>query len=270
MKRATDEYRIQLTGAVPAQATGEKTILLGWHDGIGVFAAWDIRRHSDQASSSPSMQIKEEALLDAHRRAFSVYIRSNGERAVAFRPEYLAEYATNSDAIHDESSASRSTIEMLNKVDELPEADIERIVSPSRRAVVATIKRRFREYDFRRRILGAYGYRCAMCGLQLNLVEAAHILPVADDESTDETSNGVALCSLHHAAFDRNLVSFDERYRIEVSSTEKDSLHEEKLDARLADFEGDLRDAIILPADGRDYPKQKYISRSRIVRNWSR
>ncbi|MDQ2696688.1 MAG: HNH endonuclease [Pseudomonadota bacterium] len=47
----------------------------------------------------------------------------------------------------------------------------------------------------------------------------AHIIPVAADSSTDETTNGIALCALHHKAYDQNLLGFDEDYRIEISGS---------------------------------------------------
>lgn len=61
------------------------------------------------------------------------------------------------------------------------------------------------------------------------MTEAAHIIPVAAPTSTDETKNGVALCALHHTAFDRNLISFDERYKIEISDPEVSRLAEVNL-----------------------------------------
>lgn len=107
-----------------------------------------------------------------------------------------------------------------------------------------------------------------MCAVQLELIDAAHIIPVAASNSTDETTNGIALCKLHHAAFDRNLISFDERYKIEVSDKETKRLTNENLAGGLKEFTRHLKTAIILPTDKRDYPSEVYIREARIVRNW--
>jgi putative restriction endonuclease len=107
-----------------------------------------------------------------------------------------------------------------------------------------------------------------MCGIQLDLLDAAHILPVAADGSTDATNNGVALCKLHHAAYDRNLVSFDENFTIEVSATETSRLSQVQRAGGLNDFREALKSALILPNDRRDYPSAEIISASRHVRNW--
>ena len=216
--RAADEFRVQLTGVVPAMQAHETTVLLGWHEEYEVFAGFDIAKHAGQRSISPSIQVKQDALLAAHTKTFSAYERANGELAITFRPEFLVDYALNSAGLHSHKGNVAEYARMLSELDAISEKDIDSVTDPNRREVITTIKRKYRQADFRARVLAAYEHRCAMCGMQLELVEAAHILPVAADGSTDETANGVALCALHHNAFDRALVSFNERYLIEVSA----------------------------------------------------
>lgn len=265
--RASDEYRIQLTGVVPQEHPDDITLLLGWHSGYEVFAAWDIRRHDGQDSSSPSAQIREDVLKEAHSQQFSVGSRANGEIVVAFRPQFLVDYAMVSTALHRSGSVDGG-LELLSDLDGVSDADIEVVGNSERKRIVATIVRRYRAADFRNRVLGAYGHRCAMCGVQLELLDAAHILPVADDNSTDETTNGVALCKLHHAAFDRNLVSFDESFGITVSDAECGRLAKMQRLGGLDAFTDGLKTALILPNDRRDYPAAHFISLARRVRNW--
>lgn len=70
-----------------------------------------------------------------------------------------------------------------------------------------TVTRRRRDPAFRQRILDAYSYRCAVCGLDLRLgnmtvaLEAAHIR-WHQAGGPDVEPNGLALCSLHHKVFD--------------------------------------------------------------------
>lgn len=265
--RAPDEYRIQFTGAVPIDHPDAITLLLGWHEGYEVFAAWDIRQHAGQDSASPSAQIKEGTLQQAHTHRFAIQTRLNNEIVVAFRPEFFVEYALNSKSLHRVGRAVQDYA-VLNRVEDLTDGDVNAIVNAERRQVVATIVKRYRAADFRQRVMGAYNNCCAMCGVQLELIDAAHILPVVDHRSTDETRNGVALCKLHHAAFDRNLVSFDERYTIEVSNTEVARLGLARRDAGLAGFTRALRPALILPSDRRDYPSSDFVRKARDVRKW--
>lgn len=80
--------------------------------------------------------------------------------------------------------------------------------------------------------------------------------------------NGIALCKLHHAAFDKNLCSFDARYKIEISESEVSRLAAVNLAGGLDMFKKQLLTAIILPNDRRDYPPPQYIDEARKVRNW--
>lgn len=48
------------------------------------------------------------------------------------------------------------------------------------------------------------------------LLDAAHITPDSEDEGDPVVTNGVALCKLHHAAFDRFFFAIRPDYVIEV------------------------------------------------------
>lgn len=72
---------------------------------------------------------------------------------------------------------------------------------------------------FRKEIRNAYDQRCVMCGGRFPAsiynekpgVDAAHILPWAEYD-LDEVYNGVALCKLHHWAFDEGILLIVFRY----------------------------------------------------------
>ncbi len=66
-----------------------------------------------------------------------------------------------------------------------------------------------RSSTFSRNVIQAYDGLCAMCDLDLGLVEGAHIYPAQAPGSMDEIWNGIALCSNHHAAFDKHLIKVD-------------------------------------------------------------
>jgi hypothetical protein len=52
-------------------------------------------------------------------------------------------------------------------------------------------------------VLAAYRHQCSLCRLKHEeLLDAAHIIPDADPEGEPVVSNGLALCRLHHSAFD--------------------------------------------------------------------
>jgi putative restriction endonuclease len=108
-----------------------------------------------------------------------------------------------------------------------------------------------------------------MCGIQLKLLDAAHILPVAHPESTDETSNGVALCALHHRAFDRSLITFDDQHRIYFDEEQVEEFRKTGHDGGLDAFKNSLRPVLMLPPDRRDRPGSKFVVTSNKVRGWN-
>jgi len=88
---------------------------------------------------------------------------------------------------------------------------------PRRAYVTATFRRRLHQVAFRARVIRAYAERCALCRLRhVELLDAAHITPDSDLEGEPVITNGVALCKLHHAAFDRFFFTIRPDYAIEV------------------------------------------------------
>lgn len=85
-----------------------------------------------------------------------------------------------------------------------------------RQYAMATVRRRLHQPVFRRRVLSAYGSACALCNLRHeNLLDAAHIKEDADGGQPIVT-NGVAMCAIHHRAFDSNVIGVRPDYLIEV------------------------------------------------------
>ena len=98
-----------------------------------------------------------------------------------------------------------------NLPDDPTETDIRR------RYVTRTVQHRLHQQEFRERVLAAYQRLCAMCRLKREqLLEAAHIVADRDELGAPIVSNGIALCALHHAAFDAHLIGVRPDYMIEV------------------------------------------------------
>jgi putative restriction endonuclease len=88
---------------------------------------------------------------------------------------------------------------------------------PRRAYVTATLRRRLHQVAFRERVMRAYQDRCALCQLRhRQLLDAAHITPDSDPEGEPVVSNGLALCKLHHAAFDGFFFTVRPDYVIQV------------------------------------------------------
>ena len=95
-------------------------------------------------------------------------------------------------------------------------------------------RRRARDAAFGELIRDVYEGSCAVCGSQRETpdgnpeVEAAHIYPKRKGGS-DDVRNGLALCKLHHWAFDSGWISVtDEHGLLVADAPEKNGYHEFK------------------------------------------
>lgn len=69
---------------------------------------------------------------------------------------------------------------------------------------------RLHQHRFRRAVLHAYRTRCTICSLkEASLLQAAHIVEDRDPLGGATVVNGLALCAIHHLAYDRNLLGID-------------------------------------------------------------
>ena len=92
-----------------------------------------------------------------------------------------------------------------------------------RRYAERVVRQRLHQPEFRGRVIRAYETRCAICRLRHGeLLDAAHIRPDSKG-GMPIVSNGLAMCKIHHAAYDEDFLSVDPDYVIHI----KPSLLEE-------------------------------------------
>jgi putative restriction endonuclease len=85
------------------------------------------------------------------------------------------------------------------------------ISTPDTRAyALRQVKVRLHQQRFRFDVLRAYQHRCTICALrERDLVQAAHIVADPSPQGIAAVVNGLALCAIHHLAYDRNLLGID-------------------------------------------------------------
>lgn len=273
-RRPADEYRIQITGVdqfePEAGSDRARTLILGYWDDHEVFAGFDVRKHVGHLGFSPSMQIRQHYLVDALANGFAFCPKDNGEVAVAFRPDLMGDYIRDWTALHDLGATPDILPVVTGAVQTTVAGGVPDLAGmPARRqTAVRMVTEKVRDAGFRKRVIAAYEHRCAFCGVQMDLIDAAHIVPVGHPQSTDETTNGVSLCALHHRAFDKSLVTFDHRWRIRVSNREVNRLRQAGHDGGLPEFRTGLRDVIVLPADPMLRPRADYLNLANTHRGW--
>ena len=90
---------------------------------------------------------------------------------------------------------------------EIRQGEVHAIAEPQRAYSERTTMYREHQKGFRASVLRAYATRCAICRLELpTLIEAAHIIPDKEEKGEPIVPNGIALCKIHHAAFDSNIL----------------------------------------------------------------
>ncbi len=83
----------------------------------------------------------------------------------------------------------------------------------------AVAKRRLHQHRFRELVVAAYRESCAVCRLRHpESLDAAHILEDRDERGNPEVPNGLALCRIHHGAFDTNILGISPEYEIHIRS----------------------------------------------------
>jgi putative restriction endonuclease len=91
-------------------------------------------------------------------------------------------------------------------------------IGVERRYAVREMRVRQHQGRFRALVLQAYRDRCTICRLrELRLLDAAHIVQDLDPSGLAEIPNGLSLCSIHHRAYDQDLVGIAPDYGVHLA-----------------------------------------------------
>ena len=106
--------------------------------------------------------------------------------------------------------------------------------------VTRSVTVRLAQGFFRKAVRAAYGHKCCVSGIDVpGLLIASHIVPWAEDEvNRARPTNGLLLSSLHDAAFDKHLITFDEQLRLVVGKGLRDHFTNSVVKEAFAKFEG--------------------------------
>lgn len=260
--RPQNEYRIQLTGVQAPLALNPHgpTLLIGYEANTQCFAGFDLRKHQSFSTRSPSIQIPITTLNDALQYGFSFTTKGNDEIAIGIRPDQFLAYCLNADLLHQEG-ANAQMVDLLTRASSLTpieESEVAKI-TPERERIIREVSKLARDSSFRRKVIHAYDRRCAVTRIQLRLIDAAHILPVGAEGSTDEVSNGLCLSPTYHRAFDRDLIYLDDSLQMQINPAKEQELIASGLDGGLDYFKTYLGMRIHLPVDRSSWPRLDYI-----------
>jgi putative restriction endonuclease len=138
-----------------------------------------------------------------------------------------------------------------------PAGERDDVVELRRAYITRQVLQRLHQTAFRERVLEAYGTRCAMCRLRhAQLLEAAHIIPDSDERGIPEVPNGLALCKLHHAAFDGHILGVTVDYKIELRLAFLEEIDGPMLTHGLQALH---QQTLVAPARAADKPRREYL-----------
>lgn len=119
------------------------------------------------------------------------------------------------------------------------------------------VKTRLHQHRFRYLVLKAYGTRCTMCRLHHSpLLDAAHILPDKDERGKPEVPNGLALCKIHHSAYDAGILGIDPDHHVHLRQDILDEVDGPMLQHGLKEMHGT---SIHVPRSKSLRPNREYL-----------
>lgn len=198
------------------------TFLLGYSPFYGVFVAWQAERHQDSGYSK-NLQVKSDLLEQANETGWAIAEprrTDNGEEVrAAIHPSHLARFlrlSIKADALKRQGSdraafllAGAPDLDQMHLLARSEAGEKITLEEVERERVKATGTRLVRNASFSKLVLNSFGHMCAVCGVQLSILEGAHIIPVHDSKGSDEIWNGLSLCRNHHSLYDRRILLID-------------------------------------------------------------
>lgn len=119
-------------------------------------------------------------------------------------------------------------------------------------------KRRVHQPAFRAAVISAYAEKCAICDLQhASLLDAAHILPDSHELGKPVVPNGLSLCKIHHAAYDKKILGISPEYMVKISNPILKEIDGPMLKHGIQEMDGRK---ISIPKAEKDRPNPEYLA----------
>ncbi len=155
--------------------------------------------------------------------------------------------------VGDDPSTLTFTVAMDDPQALRPDLTVDVVDEARRRYVTRLARHRLHQLAFRQRVLRAYRDSCTVCRLHhIELLDAAHILSDTHPRGEPVVTNGLAMCKLHHAAFDRQIVGIRPDYVVEIRHDVLDEIDGPMLRHGLQDLHG--RRLLVIPAKRSQHP----------------
>lgn len=123
---------------------------------------------------------------------------------------------------------------------------------PRREYITRTVRQRLHQRGFQERVMRAYREHCTICRLKhRELLDAAHIIPDSEPGGEPIVTNGLALCKIHHAAYDRGVLGISPDYLVSIREDVLIEIDGPMLKHGLVEMHGTK---LLLPRSKADWP----------------
>ena len=136
-----------------------------------------------------------------------------GTKTQVFRPEFPVWLVAEEPHMH------QFVVAVEEGQSTIPVGADAHVIDITKRYNERVVRVRHHQPLFRSVVLHAYERRCAVCRLPFaELLDAAHIQADAGGGAA-RVSNGIALCKIHHGAFDTNIIGISPDYVVHVKDS---------------------------------------------------
>lgn len=250
-----DECRIQISREQWDIAQADNSIFFGYNRAKDVFSLWEPDLINSRVNPSTfSIYSRFSKLDEVADKGYSTYPFKSQRLGrdtfcLNFRPDMIGIVLSTIEKLWESNGSALPQI--FQSVDDHHSQQNEPFPEHSddqRRLKVSVTSERYkRDPKFKSEVLGAYDQKCAVCSIQLGIIEAAHIIPHSHENGSDNIQNGIALCPNHHTMFDSGLIGISETHSVLVNWKRVDYLNQIQLSTGTDDLERIDNSEIKLP-----------------------
>ncbi len=275
-----DEARIQISRTMrdaqkEAFRQGDVIAFIGFYENGEVFAGWE----PNYILASAATTVTSVYAKKSHNQAAKDFgaaldikvspVLGRETQTLAFPKNVLGLYLENIDVLHETRDVQDlrrllvSAPELVDAKSTFKDGKVEyNFLGAANREKKVIVSQRVsyaRNPKFSKAILDVYNGACAVCGKQLGIVEAAHIVPHSHDACVDDITNGIALCVEHHKLYDNGLLLPHINKRLFLNDEKIIFLREIGRDAGIEDVREKARHEYTVPQNTAHHPNADFL-----------
>jgi putative restriction endonuclease len=283
-RKNPDEERIQINkGIIQEQRerskAGATPLFLGFFQSGEVFTAWEpayvFSQNPKVGGGSVYARFSHEKIALEKGGALRLVKGRNLDRqsvTLSMRADALGLYFENWATLHttkndvELQALASKLINATTPEEKTGHTEINVTIGGKRKRITVTRECYARDPKFRDAVLQAYNRSCCVCGRQLGLVQAAHIIPHNHPDCRDEISNGLALCVEHHKLYDDGLLLPRSGRKLHINPERVEHLKNIGQAIGIESLKSFEKEGFRLPQNAKNHPNEDFLERGLRIR----